>query len=116
MINIDLLCINDSFPADYLEFYRLHGVVIPKEGNIYSPRAITRNSNGDWEILLVELINPECPIKHPILGVAMKEPAWDLHKRFRNLSGGVISEEMIKELKAEEKRILERIEIKPKEL
>lgn len=101
-MEIEVLCRDGKFPPDYLEFYKLHDVVVPKEGSMYTPRTITRNSEGNWEILLVEILNPEVSIKHPILGIAMKEPAWNL-KRFCNLDQSEITEEQVKMIKEEEK-------------
>jgi len=100
----ELICINNKFPPDYLAFYKQHGVIIPEQDNIYSVRSISKNSNGDWEILLNEIINPEVPIKHPILGIAHKEPAWKV-SRFANLDQSSISQEEIDEIKKETKLV-----------
>jgi len=92
----EIICVDGKFNTEALNFYSQHGVVTPKEGKLYNPRSVNKNSNGEWEILLVELINPEVPIKHPILGVAYKEPAWRL-SRFAKIDGTQISiEEAIK--------------------
>lgn len=96
----ELICIDGKFSAYHLDFYSKHGVSIPSEGKFYTPRNINRNSNGEWEILLNEIINPEIPIKHPILGVAYKEPAWRL-SRFAKIDGSEISAEEIREMKKE---------------
>jgi len=82
----------------HLAFYKKYKVKTPIKNNIYNIRTISRNSNGDLEVLLEEIINVDVPIKHPILGISWKEVAWDL-KRFRTLSQEVITEEMIQELK-----------------
>ncbi len=103
----NLICVNDSFPNDYLEFYIKHNVKIPKEGKIYTCRDFSRNSEGNMEILLNELINPEVPIKHKVLNIAFKEPAWK-SSRFTTLLGEVITEEMLLEMKKEAN--LERVE------
>lgn len=95
---MEAICINGSFPADYLQFYAQHGVKTPNKDGIYNFRSVSRNSQGKYEVLLEEIINPEVLIKHPVLGVSKKEPAWDLN-RFRTLSGDEITQEMIKEFK-----------------
>jgi len=101
---MESICINDSFPADYLQFYAQHGVKTPNKDSIYNFRSVSRNSQGKYEVLLEEIINPEVPIKHPVLGVSNKEPAWDLN-RFRTLSGNEITQEMVKEFKNIDKLI-----------
>ena len=95
---MEAICINGSFPGEYLAFYAQNGVKTPNQDSIYNFRSVSRNSQGRYEVLLEEIINPEVPIKHPILGVSYKEPAWDLN-RFRTLSGDTITEEMVKEIK-----------------
>ena len=101
---MEAICIDGSFPADYLQFYSQHGVKTPNQDSIYNFRSVSRNSQGKYEVLLEEIINPQVPIKHPILGVSYKEPAWDLN-RFRTLAGDIITEEMIKEIKNIDKLI-----------
>jgi len=96
-----LLCIDGKFNADFLAFYNLFGIKTPEEGRIYTPRAISRNSNGDWEILLNEIVNRTVLIKHPILQTTAKEPAWKI-SRFTNLDGNPVSKEKIKESIKEE--------------
>jgi len=95
---MDLLCIDGNFSAEQRAFYDQHGIVTPLKDVMYSPRSISRNSNGDWEILLNEIINKEVPIKHKILGSALKEPAWKV-SRFRNLDQSELTQEQIKEIK-----------------
>lgn len=99
---MEAICINGSFPADYLQFYSQFGVKTPNQDSIYNFRSVSRNSQGKYEVLLEEILNPEVPIKHPILGISKKEPAWDIN-RFRTLSGDIISEEMIKQILKTEK-------------
>lgn len=101
---MEAICINGSFPTDYLQFYSQFNVKTPNKDSIYNFRSVSKNSQGKYEVLLEEIINPEVPIKHPILGVSKKEPAWDIN-RFRTLSGDNITEEMIKEFKNIDKLI-----------
>lgn len=95
---METICINGSFPAGYLKFYAEHSVKTPNKDRIYNFRSVSKNSQGKYEVLLEEIINPPVPIKHPILGISYKEVAWDLN-RFRTFSGDIITEEMIKEFK-----------------
>ena len=101
---MEAICVDGSFPIDYIQFYSKYGVKTPNQDSIYNFRSVTRNSEGNYEVLLEEIINPQIPIKHAVLGTAMKEPAWKI-SRFRTLSGDVITEEMIKEIKNIDKLI-----------
>lgn len=108
----EILCIDSKFTPDTLQFYAKNGIKTPVIDKIYTPRAISKNSEGKYEVLLNEIINKEIPIKHKILGIVNKEPAWDLFKRFRNLDGTILTLEQVKEWKLEQKGILEPIKIK----
>lgn len=99
-MDLELICDNAIFSPEQLAFYIQFGVVTPIKDEIYTPRSITKNSNGDWEILLNEIQNDPVPIKHKILGISYKEVAWNLN-RFKMLNGDSVSIEMIKELKKE---------------
>ena len=110
----DLICINDKFAPDVLAFYEKHGIVTPIQDVMYSARSISKNSMGNWEILLNEIVNKEIPIKHPVLGVSYKEPAWDLKKRFANIDQSEISEEDVNELKKNKKKEIVLIPVKRK--
>lgn len=100
---MELICVNSAFTGDQLAFYQQFGVTTPKEGEFYTPRSISKNSEGNWEILLNEVVNPVVPIKHLILGITYKEPAWNLLKRFRNIDNTEITVEQVKEFKEQEK-------------
>ncbi len=108
-MNKEIICIDSSFAPDVIEFYNRHGIVTPLTDVLYSVRGINKGSGGKWEVLLQEIVNKEVPIKH-FGGVQMKEPAWDLLRRFRNLDGTDITIAEIKELIEEEKGVLERVE------
>jgi len=101
---MQLICLNAKFKPDQLAFYEIHGIVTPQQDNLYTPRSISKNSNGDWEVLLNEIVNKEVPIVHKVLGVSYKEPAWAL-TRFANLLRDSITEEEVKEFKKQEKLI-----------
>ena len=111
----DLICTNDIFAPDVLAFYEIHGIVTPIQDVMYSARKISKNSEGKWEILLNEIVNKEVPIKHPIMGTAMKEPAWDLKKRFANIDQREITEEEINEFKKNKHKELVIVPLKEKE-
>lgn len=97
--NQEVICIDGKFSPEIIAFYQLHGVTWPIENNIYTFRDIITHTNGDIGILLQELVNPEVPIKHPILGVIYREPTWAI-RRFTTLSGKPL-EEYLKETKLE---------------
>jgi hypothetical protein len=94
---MDIICINSKFEPEKLAFYEQHGIVTPQKDNLYTIRLFSKNSNGEYEILLNEIINKEIPIKHKILGISHKEPAWKA-TRFAKLNGDVITKEEIKNL------------------
>jgi len=92
---MEVICVDGKFPPDYLDFYSKHGVSTPIQDKIYTIRSVSRNSEGNYEILLEELINPPIPIKHKILGTTLKEPAWKI-SRFRTLNMEQINTEELK--------------------
>ena len=94
---MEIICVDGSFPADKLEFYKLHGVSVPQQDKMYNIRAVINNSNGRKGILLEEIKNPTIPFKHPILGITHNEPNWDIN-RFRNLDQSIISKEQLNEI------------------
>lgn len=95
---MEAICINSAFLPEIVAFYAQHGIVTPLKDVIYNFRSLTKNSEGNYEVLLEEIHNKEIPIKHKILGIVKKEPAWAL-SRFVTLNQEVITEEMIKEIK-----------------
>lgn len=101
---MEMICVNGRFSADQLAFYKKYGVTIPKEDEFYTPRRISKNSNGDWEVLLNEIVNPHVPVKHPVMGIIDMEVSWKL-SRFANLDQSQITKEQVKEFKDQEKLI-----------
>lgn len=90
---MDIICINSTFDAHILEFYQEFGVRTPQKDKIYTIRDIRKNSvGGQTGVLLNEIENPQVPIKHPILGVTMTEPSWNL-SRFTTLLGDKVKKE-----------------------
>lgn len=79
---MEVLCINDSYSQDILNFWSEHGVSYPKKDGYYTVRESITHTNGKTGYRLNEILNPEIPIKHPILGVIMFEPTFN-KDRFR---------------------------------
>lgn len=95
---MEIICTNGKFSADILEFYKIHGVSVPVEDSLYNIRKVVRNSNGQIGLLLEEIINPEIPIKHAILGIGKMEPNFNVN-RFSHLNGLIITNEELKLIK-----------------
>lgn len=81
---MEVICINDIFPTEVLEIYNHFGVKTPKDGTIYNIRDMVKHTNGLIGVLLEEIVNPEIPYSHPILGTLNKEPTFNVD-RFRTL-------------------------------
>lgn len=96
---MEILCVDDKFPKDYLEFYAKYGVVTPTEGTMYTIREVVNMASiGAKGLLLEELKNPKVPMIHPIMGETMYEPNWHVN-RFTTLLGDLINvREVEKEL------------------
>lgn len=71
-----MICIDGKFEQDVLDFYKEHGVEPPVEGEEYTIREELRHSNGKIGYRLVEIINPQVPINHSVLGLIMYEPSF----------------------------------------
>lgn len=98
----EVICVDGSFPSDYLSFYREHGVTTPVEGKMYSFREIIKNTRGTIGVLLNEIVNPKVPDPHPILGNTMREPDWKI-ERFSNLDGSELTREQAIEIERQDK-------------
>ena len=105
-----VLCCNDKFPPEFTELYEKYGVVTPKEGKLYTFRKIIKTLNGTG-VLLNELLNPDCPIIHPMGGTkGTAEPSWSI-KRFVNLDQSEITEKEIREAIRQNKQ--QKVLVKP---
>jgi hypothetical protein len=93
---MDIICIDDKFAPEILEFYRIHGVVTPKKDSIYTIRDKIRHFTGDVGLLLDQIVNPPVPVQTPF-GVMNREVTWNI-KRFTTLNGSKISEEIEKHI------------------
>lgn len=86
---MDIICINNKFTQDVLQFYAKFGVKIPEQDKIYTLRSKHRHSNGKIGITLEEIVNPKVPIESSLLPDAKIEPTFD-SKRFTDLLGNPI--------------------------
>lgn len=100
---MEVICVNDTYPKEVLEFYAAHGVTYPKKDKIDCIREVIRHSTGETGIRLEGIRNPEVPIKHRILGISKIEPTFSV-KRFRKLNGEEITKEALKIEKYENPR------------
>lgn len=89
---MEIICVNDSFPAPVLAFYAEFGVQTPKEDQLYTVRMVKRHTNGETGVLLGEIQNPDVPVAHPVLGEVWFEPTFNIN-RFRTLLGQPVRQE-----------------------
>jgi len=106
---METICIDGSFTADTLEFYKKYGVSVPQQDKIYNFRDVinhaSKTAGGETiGVLLEEIINPNVPIYTPILGETWREPTFSI-KRFAKLDGSEITKEEIKELSLQKVKI-----------
>jgi len=95
---MEVICINDKFPAPVLAFYAEFGVNTPKKDQLYTIRMMKRHTHGETGVLLHEIKNPEVPVKHPVLGEIWFEPTFNVN-RFATLLGQPVKEEEMEEVK-----------------
>lgn len=95
---MEVICVNDSFTLEQLEFYKKHGVKTPKYNKIYNIRDVIHNITGEKGFLLEEIINPSVPLNHPLFeGGGKMEPNWSV-RRFRKLDGSELTNEELREI------------------
>lgn len=83
----EIICINDKFPPVDEAYMKMHGIVKPKEGTIYTIREVVKYPIGEPGLLLNEIINPATPKISPTTGVTGKaEQTWAI-SRFSDLLG-----------------------------
>jgi hypothetical protein len=97
---MDLICTNDTYSPDTLEFWAKRGVNYPIKDKIYSLRNSQRHTNGKIGIRVNEIINPAIPVKHSILTQITVEPTFNI-SRFALLSGETLTKEMIEQVEYE---------------
>lgn len=83
---MDIICINNKFTQDVLQFYAKYGVQIPEQDKIYTLRSKHRHSNGGIGVTLEEIVNPFVPIESSLLPDAKIEPTFNAN-RFSDLLG-----------------------------
>jgi hypothetical protein len=91
-MNIDIICINNTFNLDVLSAYAKYGVKIPEKDKIYSIRTKQKHINGDWGITLNEINNPKVPGDNILTANSMVDVTFNL-KRFVDLLGNPLLEE-----------------------
>jgi hypothetical protein len=89
---MEVICINDQFPAAVLAIYKEYGVKTPVKDQLYTIRLVKRHTNGQTGVLLNEIKNPELPVAHPVLGEVFFEPTFNVN-RFATLLGQPVREE-----------------------
>lgn len=104
--NMEIICVDGKFQAEILQFYIEHGVITPQAKSPYNIREVVKHTNGEIGFRLEEIVNPEVPIKHPILGITNMEPSW-AQRRFTTLDGRPLNREEIEVLIKQPIRILE---------
>jgi hypothetical protein len=93
---MDILCINDTYPRDTLDFWGKHGVTYPKKDDKVTLRSQQLHTNGKIGIRVYEHLNPEIPIKHPVLGIIQVEVSFSI-LRFSTTEGLVLTKEILEE-------------------
>lgn len=88
---MEIICINNKFAQDVLQFYAKYGVQIPEEGKLYTLRSKHRHSNGGIGVTLEEIVNPFVPIESSLLPDAKIEPTFNI-TRFTDLLGVPLTE------------------------
>jgi hypothetical protein len=95
---MDILCINDNYTQEWLDYFKENGITYPKQDKLYTIRKIVQNTKGEKGLLLNEIINPEVNKKSPLTGfTGLTEQNFAI-SRFANLDGTPVLYEQIKEL------------------
>lgn len=95
---MDVICINDKFSQQILEFYKLHDITTPKKDVVYQIREIIKTMNGSG-LLLEEIHNKNVPIKG-YTGIFWIEPNWAL-PRFVDINGNdLVLNEILESIKS----------------
>lgn len=101
----DIICVDDQFSPQQKQFFLANNVTTPNKDIVYTIRELIPLSIDTKSIgfLLNEIQNPKVPIKHPLLGVVTVEPNWS-SKRFTDLQGNELTQEILKEILDEQKQ------------
>ncbi len=93
---MEVICINDKYPAETLDFWTDFGISHPIEDKMYTIRESLRHFDGSIGVRVEEIVNPTAPIKHPVLGPILYEPTFALN-RFAKLNGDLLQKEDVEE-------------------
>ena len=93
----DIICINDNYTQEWLEYFKQNGISYPKQDKLYTIRKIVQNTKGEKGLLLNEIINPEVTKISPLTGFKGNTEQNFAISRFANLDGTPVLYEQIKE-------------------
>ncbi len=96
---MEIICTNDKFPGPVLVLYAELGVKTPIKDQLYTVRQVKRHTNGETGVLLNELVNPDVPVRHPVLGEVWFEPTFNIN-RFATLLGQPVRQEELEDVHA----------------
>lgn len=91
---MDVICVNDVFPPQVVEYYNKYGITKPVKDKMYTVRTVVHHTTNETGITLEEIVNPKAPNNHPVLGMVMSEPTFHIN-RFSTLSGLPLKKEEI---------------------
>ena len=94
---MEVICINAEYGAENLFFWAKYGVEHPIEEKIYTIREVIKHFDGNTGFRLEEIVNPETPIVHPIIGTMMYEPTFAAN-RFARLNGEPLTKTEVEEI------------------
>ncbi len=101
---MDIICINDVFPAEWEIYFKNHGIVKPVKNKVYSIREIVPYLVGEKGLLLNEIVNPNTPRISPTTGLpGSAEQSWAV-SRFTDLNGNYLKSESLQKVTAHEHR------------
>lgn len=109
---LEIICCNDKFSSELLILYSKYNVITPKKGNFYTIREIVNFVKGEKGLLLNEIVNDPIPTINSLGFKANMETAWAI-SRFTTLNNETLTNEMVTELKRDEKH--EKVTIKTEE-
>ena len=91
---MDLLCIDDTYPDEYLTWAFKNGVKHPIKDKMYSLRGWKKHATGETGLYLNEINNPK--VSDPLLGEYLMEPSFH-QRRFVTLDmKPFVADEIIK--------------------
>ena len=95
---MDIICVNDSFSPDMLEYMAYYGITAPVKDKIYTVRDVVNYPTTEAGLLLNEIVNPSTPRTSLLTRIkGESEQTWKI-SRFTTLMGKPITKEEIKQL------------------